>query len=70
MLFVIVQPHYTALTCSTHHLCTYIANLKVLPHEEVEGSTGMGSDRAYAAAAAPQQSQTQISTLLCFFLKE
>lgn len=49
---------------------THVANLKVLPHEEVEGGAGMGPDGTYAAAAAPQQSQTQISTLLRFFLEQ
>lgn len=50
--------------------CTHVANLKVLPHEEVQGGTGVGPNGTYAAAAAPQQSQTQISTLLCLLLKE
>lgn len=33
--------------------CTYITNLKVLPHEEVEGGAGVGPDGSNAAAAAP-----------------
>lgn len=31
---------------------TYITNLKVLPHEEVEGGASMGPDGTYATAAA------------------
>lgn len=62
--------HQSYIPGIVRHSSTYIANLKVLPHEEVEGGTGVGSDGAYAAAAAPQQSQAQISTLLRFLLKE
>lgn len=50
--------------------CTHIADLKVLSHEEVEGGAGVGPDGTYAAAAAPQQSQTQVSTLLRFLLEQ
>lgn len=50
--------------------CTNVADLKVLPHEEVEGGAGVGSDGADAAAAAPQQSQTQVGTLLRLLLEQ
>lgn len=49
---------------------TYVADLKVLPHEQVERGAGVGSDDADAAAAAPQQPQTQVSTLLGLLLKQ
>lgn len=49
---------------------TYVADLKVLPHEQVERRAGVGSDDADAAAAAPQQPQAQVSTLLGLLLKQ
>lgn len=49
---------------------SYISNLKVLSHEEVEGGTGMGSDGANATATIPQETQAQVSTLLCLLLKQ
>lgn len=49
---------------------THVADLKILPHKQVERSTGVGSDDADAAAAAPQQPQTQVSTLLRLLLKQ
>lgn len=55
---------------NTSTIYTHIANLKVLPHQEVEGCAGVRSDGAYAAAAAPQQAQTQVSTLLGFLLEQ
>lgn len=49
---------------------TDVADLKVLPHEQVERRAGVGSDDADAAAAAPQQPQTQVGTLLGLLLKQ
>lgn len=49
---------------------THIANLKVLPHEQVEGSAGVGADDADAAAAAPQQPETEVGALLRLLLKQ
>lgn len=49
---------------------SHISNLKVLSHEEVEGGTGMGSDGANATATIPQETQAQVSTLLCLLLKQ
>lgn len=49
---------------------TYVADLKVLPHKQVERRAGVGSDDADAAAAAPQQPQTQVGTLLGLLLKQ
>lgn len=49
---------------------TDVADLKVLPHKQVERRAGVGSDDADAAAAAPQQPQTQVSTLLGLLLKQ
>lgn len=52
------------------HPLTHVSNLKVLPHEEVEGGAGVGSDGTYATAAAPQKSQAQVCTLLRLFFKQ
>ena len=50
--------------------CAYVADLKILPHEEVEGGAGVGADGADAAATAPQQPQAKVCTLLCLLLKQ
>lgn len=49
---------------------THVANLEVLPHEEVQGGTGVGPDGVDAAAAVPQEPQAQVCTLLCLLLKQ
>lgn len=49
---------------------THVPDLEVLPHEEVQGGTGMGPDGANAAAAVPQEPQAQVCTLLCLLFKQ
>lgn len=50
-------------------LFTYISNLKVLSHEQIKGGRGVTSDRADAAAAVAQQTQTQVCTKFCVLFK-
>jgi len=49
---------------------TYISNLKVLPHEQVEWSAGVSTDIRQHWTAMSQQSQAQIGALLCVVLKQ
>ena len=49
---------------------THIADLEVLPHEQVERGGSVRADGADAAAAVSQQAQTQVSTLLRLLLKQ
>lgn len=53
-----------------HKQWTHVADLKVLPHEEVERGAGVGPDGTDAAAAAPEQPQTQVGTLLRLLLEQ
>jgi hypothetical protein len=48
----------------------YIANLEVLPHQEVQRSRGLGTDAVHTGAAVFQQTQAQISALFSFFIKQ
>lgn len=49
---------------------TYISNLKVLPHEEVERGGGVTPDCADAAAAVTQETQAQVGTQLRVLFKQ
>lgn len=49
---------------------THVADLEVLPHEQVQGGAGVGADGAHAAAAVAEQPQAQVSTLLGLLFKQ
>lgn len=49
---------------------TYISDLKVLPHEQVERSGGVTPDGADAAAAVTQETQAQVGAQLRVFFKQ
>lgn len=49
---------------------TYISDLKVLPHEQVERSGGVTPDGADAAAAVTQEAQAQVGTQLRVLLEQ
>lgn len=49
---------------------TYIANLEVLPHEQVERGGRVTPDGADAAAAVTQEAQAQVGTQLRVLLEQ
>lgn len=49
---------------------TYIANLEILAHEEVEGGAGVCADGADAAAAVSQEPQAEVGAQLRVLLKQ
>lgn len=49
---------------------TYMANLEILAHEEVEGGAGMCANGADAAAAVPQEPQAEVGTQLRVLLEQ
>lgn len=70
------HPRLAALTRASGRPCplpaapTYVADLEILAHEEVERGAGVHADGADAAAAVSQEPQAEVSTELGVLLEQ